>query len=566
MKSRILSCAMLLTISLGGLSLAHAGSATWDLNPTSNDWSTAANWTPETVPNGPTDTATFSLSNVTDPFVNMDIEVAATIFDVGASAYEISLEGLHTFTLSGTGVMNNSGQVQTFVLNPEYHLRFTNSATAGSQTNIQGGTVEFDDTSSAGSSTFTIVQGEIQFRDHSSAADGIFMVGGLDQPPGTFAQIFFFEHSSAGNGYFVVNSSSSPDLENHGFVVLDENAIADSPTFINMPSSFVGGVGGLTNIIGSAGNGTFVAAGSSVQGFFAAGEVGIFGRAGSGSYTATGGTNGGSGGVLFFSGSANGQTARLTVLGNAIMEMGTTDAPGLTIGSLEGDGLVYITKFVGFGEKRLTVGTNNLDTTFSGVIHDSADPGAAGFLAKVGTGTLTLSGANTYHGGTIIREGTLLVTTPNGSGTGSGPVHVEGGTLGGTGMITGPLRVGIGTGTAFLSPGVDGTGTLSVRAGVTFAADGVYQCELSSDEAEADDVNVKEVTIQSGATFTFVPLGTSTLPIGMIFTVLEKRDPGVINGSFQNLADGAIFTAGGNTFQASYSGGDGNDLTLTVVP
>jgi hypothetical protein len=56
------------------------------------------------------------------------------------------------------------------------------------------------------------------------------------------------------------------------------------------------------------------------------------------------------------------------------------------------------------------------------------------------------------------------------------------------------------------------------------------------------------------------------LPIGMIFTVLEKRDPGVINGSFQNLPDGAIFTAGDNTFQASYEGGDGNDLTLTVVP
>jgi hypothetical protein len=37
-------------------------------------------------------------------------------------------------------------------------------------------------------------------------------------------------------------------------------------------------------------------------------------------------------------------------------------------------------------------------------------------------------------------------------------------------------------------------------------------------------------------------------------------------GTFANLADGSTFTVNGNTFQASYEGGDGNDLTLTVVP
>jgi len=37
-------------------------------------------------------------------------------------------------------------------------------------------------------------------------------------------------------------------------------------------------------------------------------------------------------------------------------------------------------------------------------------------------------------------------------------------------------------------------------------------------------------------------------------------------GTFSNLADGAIVTIGSNTFQANYEGGDGNDLTLTVLP
>jgi hypothetical protein len=36
--------------------------------------------------------------------------------------------------------------------------------------------------------------------------------------------------------------------------------------------------------------------------------------------------------------------------------------------------------------------------------------------------------------------------------------------------------------------------------------------------------------------------------------------------TFGNGADGSIFTNNGNNFQASYEGGDGNNITLTVVP
>ncbi len=59
----------------------------------------------------------------------------------------------------------------------------------------------------------------------------------------------------------------------------------------------------------------------------------------------------------------------------------------------------------------LTVGLNNADTTFSGSLSDSGAPsGSGGSLAKVGTGTLLLSGTNTYGGGTFVLDGTLVVT------------------------------------------------------------------------------------------------------------------------------------------------------------
>jgi hypothetical protein len=40
----------------------------------------------------------------------------------------------------------------------------------------------------------------------------------------------------------------------------------------------------------------------------------------------------------------------------------------------------------------------------------------------------------------------------------------------------------------------------------------------------------------------------------------------MIAGIFINLPDGGTITVGSNTFQANYEGGDGNDLTLPVVP
>jgi hypothetical protein len=56
------------------------------------------------------------------------------------------------------------------------------------------------------------------------------------------------------------------------------------------------------------------------------------------------------------------------------------------------------------------------------------------------------------------------------------------------------------------------------------------------------------------------------LKAGASFTVLSNTASTPISGTFANLADGAILTVGNVSLQASYEGGDGNDLTLTVVP
>src|SRR5208282_4546167 len=73
-----------------------------------------------------------------------------------------------------------------------------------------------------------------------------------------------------------------------------------------------------------------------------------------------------------------------------------------TIGSLSGNGTVSNN---GATTATLTVGNDNTNTTFGGVLKD----GSVLKLTKSGTGTLTLSGANTYTGTTTVNGGSLIV-------------------------------------------------------------------------------------------------------------------------------------------------------------
>jgi hypothetical protein len=52
----------------------------------------------------------------------------------------------------------------------------------------------------------------------------------------------------------------------------------------------------------------------------------------------------------------------------------------------------------------------------------------------------------------------------------------------------------------------------------------------------------------------------------MLTTAINNTSPTAISGTFTNLLDGRLFNVGRNKCQVSYEGGDGNDLTLTVVP
>ena len=511
-----------------------------------------------TVPNGPSDTATFALSNTTGVSLSADTEVNGIVFNAGANSFTITPIPLLMLTLSGAGITNSSGIPQNFVSDradgTNGQIVFTNSATAGNLTVFTNG-----------GSTTTHPEGRIQFFNTSTAGNGNFINNGSADSGGGGGGIDFFDSSTAGDGNFTNNGGTVND-SGGGFILFSDTSTAGNGTFTNNPGAVGANGGGIQfNQSTTAGNGTFVNNGGAVSGA-RGGSIAFVNQSTAAQATliANGGSNGGEGGSIQFNSGSDGGTARMEIFGNGNLDISARNRPPVSVGSIEGNGNIFL------GSHRLIVGTNNLDTVFSGTIQDGGIIGGApGKLTKVGTGTLVLRNSNAYTGGTTINGGKLVVDNESGSGTGSGPVQVNAGRLGGSGMIAGEVTVGDGSGRgAILSPGESARkrGTLTIQSTLTFKSDAIYKFNLNSDTAKSDSVVPNGVTINSGAQFTFTDVAHGTLPIGTVFTVINNMAATLIAGTFSNLPDGSTFTANGNTYQVNYEGGDGNNLTLRVVP
>ena len=506
------------------LQSARAGSATWNLNPTNGDWNTAANWIPATVPNGPSDTASFGVSATRSISVSAGSEVSSIIFDSSASAYTITMGTSEiNLNVSGAGIINNSGAVQSFVLPTSAtgygFIQFFNSATAGSGTaftmqgaSLQsvGGFLSFYDTSSAGDASFTLegaagdymtVGGHIIFYDNSTAANGTFLCKGGNRTIYTPAYLLFYNNSSAANANILVTGSTDSQGTG-GQVAFGEDSKAENATL-----------------------------------------------------TAIGTERGMAAGTIVFYTGATGGNARVRVFGTGVFSISGLLSPSLTIGSLEGNGNVSL------GSVNLFVGRNNLDTTFSGGISGS------GSLVKIGEGKMVLASPQArFHGNTHVQRGTLLVNNRSGSATGTGDVFAEEGVLGGSGIIAGSVAIGTGgPQRAALRPGQAGatSAVLSILGFFLLNRDSTLQFVLNSDRGTAGGVVANGVTA-SNALISVSDAGDAALPAGTVFTVINNTSATPITGTFSNLADGATIAVGNNTFLANYEGGDGNDLTLTV--
>jgi len=575
--------------------LASAGSATWKAAPVSGDWNAPTNWTPNTVPNGPSDVATFGPSTQRAISLSDDVEVNEIVFDPGGSRFAINSISTAVLTISGAGITNNSGMTQQFVVNQNENgdsdgLRFTNSAIAGTNTMLTampgvtsdfgtGGAILFEGQSSAdhaiiqvfGAKAYAFRRGELTFLDNSTAGDATISTLGI--PGGDVGALTFVDASTAGNAtinnggsgfivgffyFFNTANAGTSQITNQGTIVFGDSTSLDQATITNVSGSAT------FAITSTAGSGTIVnQAGSAAGTNGAATHFTNSSTAGSATLIAEAGSNGGGGGLITFDQTSNGGQARLEVFGNGSLDISSRDVPGITIGSLEGDGSVFL------GANNLSIGGNGLNTIFSGVIQDGGSAGGTGGqLSKVTSDTLTLSGGNTYTGGTTVTSGTLAVTNTTGSATGSGPVTVSGGILAGNGILVGPVTIGGGSAAAVIAPGGNHVATLTIQDQLTFGVRSTYQCscQIRGGQARADQVVANGLHIGNGSRFKFATFGPGNLTVGTELIVINNTSADPINGTFSNLPDGGIIVTDSGNLQANYEGGDGNDLTLTVVP
>jgi fibronectin-binding autotransporter adhesin len=443
-----------------------------------------------------------------------DNSTAATAQFVNIGGLEGNEGSVGLISFSGTSTAANGNFTNTADAQHdgfgkiEFHENATaaNGTFANEQNGVygHGGWVQFFDNTTADHATFTnkpAFLSAVSFYGNSTAANATIVNEG-----GTYYTLRgyteFFDSSTASDGLFIVNGSLTTFF-GYAYLSLGGNSKAGNGTFIANGGQVAGASGGNIYIEGnsSAENGIFIANGGMVSGAEGARVVFLLGAptAAGATLIANGGVGTGAaeGGGIAFDDDSTGAEARVELFGNGFLDIRAHATPRLTIGSLEGDGFVFL------GGANLFVGRNNLSSEFSGLIEENSE-GATGAITKIGTGILMLTSANTYTGGTTIEGGKLVVDNRTGSATGSGTVQVNAGILAGRGTIFGPVNVGTGSGSgAALAPGRRGTktDTLTILSALIFQLDSTYKFELKSSTATADKVVANGITINSGAQF-----------------------------------------------------------------
>jgi autotransporter-associated beta strand protein/T5SS/PEP-CTERM-associated repeat protein len=183
-----------------------------------------------------------------------------------------------------------------------------------------------------------------------------------------------------------------------------------------------------------------------------------------------------------------------------------------------------------------------------------SDNGASGSLIKAGAGTLTLTGVNTYSGGTHINGGTLAVDTDFALGASGTRISFDGGTLafiGATGFASKLTIDGLGSSTfsgAITGPGsleMDGSGSLTLTGTGNHIGGDLSLCSCSTGG----------LTIKGGS----LAVDGSSLGVEVLGGTLAVTNGGTLHVGTSPTPSGSLLVAGGNMLI------DGAGSTVTVV-
>jgi autotransporter-associated beta strand protein len=236
-------------------------------------------------------------------------------------------------------------------------------------------------------------------------------------------------------------------------------------------------------------------------------------------------------------------TGDITLSGNITLGSNITVTPMAETSTLTGaiSGNFAISLMAGYGGKLVVDGSSNNSQTDNGTY---------------GAPVLEESLTNDLPSTTVGIFGNTVVTL---TGTRSDITVGAGATLKGTGTAGIVSVVDDGTIAPGLSPGC-----LTVT-GLTLAGD--FDAELGGTTACTgyDQTVVNGAVDLTGGTLNLTLVNDFKPAAGNKFAIVSNDAADAVVGTFAGLAQGATFTVSGYTFSVSYTGGDGNDVELTVT-
>lgn len=465
-----------------------AANITWIGNPTGNDWGFLdnTNWLLGGSLNHfmDGDNVLFDNTGAGNPIVNITNNVTPNSTTVNSSA---------NYTLTGTGnIGNTSGGANTLTKSGSGTLIIQNANTYTGKTTVNGGVLEVAQlangtvaspigASVSDPSTLLITNATLRYTgssvsiDRAATLDGSAGIEVVDS-----SATLTISGSLTGGGSLVKSGTGSLTLSggnsytnvtilNAGKLTLNNvTAAGTGPISFNGNSTLaLGAVAPANTIIltnygglisgGNAGGATSIRAVTGNSNLVLNVTSGVFDLAGSmSSYSGTVTFVNAGGATVRFNGCTGSQLA-IWDLGTGTMDLNIrSGSTSNNIGALKGGSSTTLSGRGGSSNNGPTthyIGANGLSTVFDGVIRDgSGGSSSTTSINKVGSGTLTLTGASTYTGTTTVSAGTLFV---NGNDSlASGTVTVNS-TLSGIGTIGGNTTVNSG---GTLAPG-DGVNT-----------------------------------------------------------------------------------------------------------
>ncbi|OAI01770.1 hypothetical protein A1353_00690 [Methylomonas methanica] len=588
-------------ISGAGTTLTKSGAGTLTLSSTSNSTATttALTATGGTLSVGAATTmvggavtlngGSLTITGSGDTYANaITLANDATITNANAATLSGAITGAQALTKAGAGTLtlsstSNSGAATTLTVTAGTVSVASDSRLVGGAVTLNGGTLNLannagtldnDIALGSGNGTISVTNGAATLSGVISGTGSLTKTGG---PALTLSGNNSYSGGTTirgANGVSITGSSTGAmNLGTGAVTVWGNSALTITGTSTTVSNNITLQDDSDPGTSATITNANAVTLSGVLSGAEALTKVGAGTLSLTGSNTHTGAVAVSVGGLTLVGGSSIGNTSAVTVDSGATLTLG---GGAETIGSLAGAGNVVLSY-------RLTAGGDSTSTVFSGAISSTNTSG----LTKTGSGTLMLTGNNTYTGSTTVAAGTLTANRVGGALADTTAVSVASGatftawtdeTIGsvaGAGNVSlnsGTLTVGGNATSAEVSGVVSGNGNLNKTGSGTFALSGsntytgsttVSAGTLEAKNAAALGTTGGGTTVSSGAALavqggitlaeTLTLSGSGISSTGALVNISGIN---TLSGGITLGADSAIGTTAGTlTLSGAVSGG-----------